>query len=108
METIKQNEDYILILNLQYADTLQPIDLTDVQAFSELRENPGGELKAQGTCAVSTSGKITVTYSSASTAQLEPGEYGFDVWIVDSQNKKHPIWETRVEVKKPYTENYGD
>lgn len=104
MIIIKQQEDYTKVLQLQYADTLQPVDLTDIMAFSELRVKPGATAYLPAECTVdASSGIIRVYYSSAQTASLTEGEYGFDVWIVED-GKKHPIYTTRVQIVKPYTE----
>ena len=36
MIIIKQQEDYTKVLQMQYADTKAPVDLTDITAFSEM------------------------------------------------------------------------
>lgn len=109
MIKILQNEDFQLVLELQYADTLEHVDLTGVSAFSEMRSSRNGDLAATGSCGVNTeNGQITVTYSAAQTANLEEGDYGFDIWVVDNSSKKHPIWEEEhVRVLKPFTQNFG-
>lgn len=103
MIIIKQQEDYTKVLKLQYADTQAPVDLTDVIAASELRKKPGATPYLTAACTVDASeGVIRVYYSSAQTASLEEGEYGYDVWIIED-GKKHPIYTTLVQVVKPYT-----
>ena len=103
MIIIKQQEDYTKVLQMQYADTKAPVDLTDITAFSEMRSKPGATPYLAASCTVDASnGVIRVYYSSAQTASLEEGEYGFDVWIIED-GKKHPIYTTRVQIVKPYT-----
>ena len=107
MIIIKQNEDYIKRFYFEEADTGEPISLTGVTAYSQLRDKPGGTLKATASCVVDTTDNfITVTYSASQTAELEPGEYGYDVWIVEN-GLKHPIYTARVAVVAPYTDNIG-
>ena len=104
MIVIKQHEDYTKVLQFQYADTRQPVDLTDVVATSELRAKPGATPYLIASCTVdAANGIIRVYYNSTQTASLEEGEYGFDVWIAED-GKKHPIYTTRVKIVKPYTE----
>ena len=108
MITIKQNEDYTKYLHLQYADTLEPLDLTGCSVYSQLRDKPNGTLKATATVTVTAaSGDITVLYSAAQTLALPVGEYGFDVWIVDSDGKNHPVYTARVQIIGRYTEDLG-
>ena len=105
MILIKQGETYIKRLELKTVDTRQPIDLTGYTAYSQMRDRPGGTLAAQGSCSITAStGVILVTYSSGQTSAIEPGEYGFDIWI-KSGNEKHPLYTSRVKVVKSYTEN---
>ena len=105
MITIKQGETYIKRLELKTVDTRQPVNLQGYAAYSEMRDKPGGTLAARGSCSVTAStGVILVTYSSEKTSAIEPGEYGFDIWIT-SGNEKHPLYTSRVKVEKSYTEN---
>lgn len=108
MITIKQNEDYTKYLHLQYADTGEPLDLTGCSVYSQMRDQPNGTLVATATTSMNAaSGDIWVTYASSATGTLTPGEYGFDVWLVDSNSKKHPIYTARVEIVGKYTEIGG-
>lgn len=107
MIIIKQNEDYVKRFYIEDAETGEPISLTGVTAYSELRDKPGGTLYATAFCVVNTSDNfIEITYTASQTAELEVGEYGYDVWIVENQ-RQHPIYTTRVAVVAPYTENLG-
>lgn len=107
MIVIKQNEDYIKRFYFEEAETGNPISLTGITAYSQLRDKPGGTLKATGSCVVNTTNNyIEVSYLSEQTATLDPGEYGFDVWIVEN-GLNHPIYTARVMVEAPYTEIGG-
>ena len=109
MIKIKQGEDYRKVLVFQYADSLEYVDLSGVTAFSEMRDKPNGTLAATGTCTVIAGrGEITALYDSAQTAEIEPGEYGFDIWVVDSDEEKHPVYEARVKVVGSYTDMGGE
>lgn len=108
MIVICQNEDYTKYIHLQYADTGEPLDLTGCSVYSQMRDRPNGTLKATGICTMTAaSGDIWVRYSAAATLEIEPGEYGFDVWLVDGNNKNHPIYSTRVQIAGRYTEDLG-
>lgn len=108
MIIIKQNEDYTKYLHLQYADTGEPLDLTGCSVYSQMRDKPNGTLKANGICTMTAaSGDIWVRYPASSTVTLPVGEYGFDVWLVDSDSKNHPIYTTRVVIEGRYTEFGG-
>ena len=103
MITIKQGEDYIKVLKLQYADSLEPVNLTGVTAYSSMRDRPGGELYANANCSVITlDGQITVHYSDLQTAAMPIGDAGFDVWI-EENGRKHAIYTARVQIVPPYT-----
>ena len=105
MIIITQNEDYTKYLHLQYADTGEPLDLTGCSVYSQMRDKPNGTLKATGICTMTAaSGDIWVRYAASATLAIEPGEYGFDVWLVDGNGKNHPIYTTRLQIAGSYTE----
>ena len=107
MIIIKQGETYSKRFEFYDADTQEPIDLTSVTAYSEMRNKPGGTLAATGICNVDTeNNNVTVTYSSAQTADIIAGQYGYDVWIV-AFGEKHPIYTAEVHVVERYTEYLG-
>lgn len=107
MITIKQYEDYTKVLELQYADTMTSVDLTGISAYSQMRDEPNGELAATATCTVDTvNHTVTIVYSGSDLQNLTPGEYGYDVWLVDSGGKKHPIYTTRCQIVGRYTQNF--
>ena len=104
MIEIKQGETYIKRLEFKYADTMSPVDLTGYTAHSEMRNVPGGDLLATGTCGIDAeNGIVLVTYSSAKTSRISPQDCGFDVWIV-SGSEKHPVYTSRVKILKRYTD----
>lgn len=107
MITIKKKEDYIKYLHLQYADTQEPLDLTGCSVYSQMRNKPGGTLACTGVCSMDAEkGDIWVKFLGANTADLTPGEYGFDIWIIDGDNNKHPIYTTRCQIVDRYTDNF--
>ena len=107
MITIKQGETYIKRLEFVDVDSKTPIDLTGATAYSEIRNVPGGDLKATAVCTVDTSnGSVTVNYSAAKTQLIPVGQYGYDIWLkIDGE--QYPIYTTRIQVEKRYTENLG-
>lgn len=107
MIQIKQNEDYSKYLQIKY-DNGEPVDLTGISAYSEMRTAPNGELLATATCTIDAEvGGIFVLYSADETANIPLGVYGYDVWLVDSEGKKHPIYTTKFEIIGAYTMNLG-
>lgn len=108
MVTIYQNEDYTKYLHLQYADTADPVNLTECSVYSQMRTEPNGTLLATATCTTAPlNGDIWVKYSASDMLALEPQECGFDVWIVDGMGFNHPIYTTRCKIAGRYTENLG-
>ena len=106
MIKIKQGEDYRKILCLQDAESQEPIDLTGCTAFSQMRDKPNGSLLATAVCSIEAEmGEVTVFYAGSDLAEIAPGEYGYDVWIVDDQEEKHPIYTTRFVLEGKYTDN---
>ena len=104
---IKQGETYRKRFEFFDPDTHQPIDLTGVSAYSQMRDKPGGVLKATATCNVDAiNATITVEYSSAQTEAIAEGQYGFDVWITDNGDAV-PIYTAEVQIVKRYTDNIG-
>ena len=106
--TIKQAENFSPCIKLTYKKTGAPVDLTGCTAYSQMRREPNDELIATGNCVIDTKGgRITVTYDSATTANIPLGEYGYDVWLVINANEKRPIWTEKVQVIGRYTDNFG-
>ena len=106
--TIKQAENFAPCIKITYKKTGAPVDLTGCTAYSQMRREPNDELVATGVCQIATKeGRITVTYDSATTANIPLGEYGYDVWLVKNANEKRPIWTEKVQVIGRYTDNMG-
>ena len=106
--TIKQAENFSPCIKMTYKKTGAPVDLTGCTAYSQMRREPNDELIATGNCEIDTKGgRITVTYDSATTANIPLGEYGYDVWLVISESEKRPIWTEKVQVIGRYTDNFG-
>lgn len=90
-----------IVLNYQNGT---PVNLTGVEVYSQMRDKPGGELKAEAECAVDIAlGRIMVTYSAAQVNALEIGHYGYDIRVV-SEGDVQTIYTQEVEVIEPYTE----
>ena len=103
--TIKQAEQFDRAVILKYADTGNYVDLTGCDAYCQMRTEPGGELLATADCAIVPElGRVSASFSSTATAKIEPGNYGFDIWLVCEGTKK-PILTEEVTVIKRYTDN---
>ena len=102
--TIKQGADFAWYNWLAYKSDGKPVDLTGVQAFSQLRVLPKKELVADGVCEIEAeSGTIITNYPSSVTERIEAGEYGFDVWII-SEGHRIDIDTVELTIVDPYTE----
>ena len=103
---IKQKEKYEKAVTLKYLGTNTPVDLTGCSAYCQMRTYPGGDLVATAECSVTPDlGRVVATFSSADTEIIEPGEYGFDIWLVSADTAK-PICTKQVSVVRRYTENF--
>lgn len=102
---IKQAERFDRVIILKY-DTGDYVDITGCLAFSQMRNKPGGELVATAECSITPLlGRVSVSFSSDVTAAIPVGDYGFDVWLVENEDKK-PIHTELVQVVKRYTDNF--
>ncbi|MBQ6508085.1 MAG: hypothetical protein IJI07_01305 [Flexilinea sp.] len=102
---IKIGQTFRRQLALTYVDDNTPVDLTGCEAFSQMRDYPGGNLAATAVCTLDYAlGRITATFSASDTADIPEGEYGYDIWIV-SEGDEVPLYTERVSVIKKYTEN---
>lgn len=103
---IKQAEKFDRVITLKYADTGAFVDLTGCSAYCQMRTKPGGILVGTADCSIDSElGRITASFSSEDTDDIDAGNYGFDVWIVSDGTAK-PIWTEEVTVIKRYTENF--
>lgn len=101
---VKQGDTLRKRLLFKYVGTNTPVDLTGVSGYSQLRVIPKGPLKAEGEVAIdAVLGAITVTYTAAQTAELQAGEYGFDVRI-ESEGDVKTVYTKGVKIVDPYTE----
>ena len=102
---IKQAEQFDRVVTLKYADTGAYVDLEGCSAYCQMRTEPGGELLATADCSVEPNvGRVAASFSSSITAEIEPGNYGFDIWLVCEGTKK-PILTEEVTIIKRYTDN---
>ena len=101
---IRQGDTFRKRIAFTHAGTTNPIDLTGYTAFAQLRQKPGEELKAEAEAIVDAEiGRVTVIFSAADTAALEPGEYGYDIRLVSNDDTR-TIFSEIVKIIKPYTE----
>ena len=106
MTIIKQAENFERVKVLKYKDTDQPVDLSGCTAYSQMRVTPGGDLIATAECSVSpVEGRVTAAFSSEQTADIEPGTYGFDIWL-KCEDVLKPIHTEEIKIVKRYTENF--
>lgn len=104
--TIKQGEQFDRVITLKYSDTGDYVDLSECVAYCQMRTKPGGELLATAECKIEPSiGRISASFFSEDTELIEPGDYGFDIWLVCEGTKK-PIHTELVTVVKRYTDNF--
>lgn len=103
---IKQAQSFDRVKVLKYSDTGDYVDLSGCTAYCQMRTEPGGDLVATAECSVTPLlGRVSATFTSDTTASIEPGDYGFDIWLVCGDEKK-PIHTELVTVVKRYTENF--
>lgn len=102
--TVNQGDTIRKRLLFKYVGTNSPVDLTGVVGYSQLRAVPKGPLKAVGNVLIDASlGAITITYTSAQTAELDAGDYGFDVRL-ESEGDVRTIYKKAVKIIDPFTE----
>ena len=103
---IKQAEKFDRVVFLKYADTGEYVNLIECTAYCQMRNKPGGTLIATASCVIEpTLGRISASFSSEDTADIVPGDYGFDIWLVCEGTAK-PIHTELVTVVKRFTENF--
>lgn len=125
MKVYRQGDTIRQGVKLAYKGTGAPVNLTGCTAYSQMRKYPGEELIAQGTTFINVAlGIVSVEFTKDQTAQLEAGEYGYDIRMKSEWNASHPIpdgyivddpvlrsgtdiitlYSTRVKIVKAYTE----
>ena len=125
MKVYRQGDTIRLGVKLAYKGTGSPVNLEGCTAYSQMRKYPGEELIAQGIPYINVPlGLISVEYTKDQTAQLEPGEYGFDIRMKSEWSASHPfpdgytpddpdrrsgtdiitLYSTRIKIIKAYTE----
>lgn len=102
--TKKQGDTIRRSVKLKYAGTGNPVNLTGCEAFAQMRKTPGGDLAASAACLIDAAlGRITVTFTGAQTAALDPGVYGYDIRL-SSEGDTVTLYEEQVSIVLPYTE----
>ena len=102
---IKKGESFRKVIRMKYADSGIPVDLSECAAFSQMRTIPGGMLIETGACTIEIdTGSVYVLYNAEKTDAMNPGHYGYDVWLVKGQERK-PIYTELVDVVDRYTDN---
>jgi len=103
--TIKKGESFRKVIRMKYADSGIPVDLSECTAYSQMRTSPGGMLVDSGACTIEAdTGSIYVLYSAERTEEMEPGSYGYDIWLVKG-NERKPIYTELVDIIDRYTDN---
>ena len=101
---LKQGDTLRRRITLEYKGTKTPVNLTGCTGYSQFRRFPGGELIANGTVTVGgAEGTVVAVYTATQTITFEPGEYGFDIRLESSGDRK-TLYEEAVTVVLPYTE----
>ena len=104
INTVKQSETFRRSYVFRNAETKTILDLTGCEAFSQIRNAPGGELVADATCQVEpTLGRVTVLWTADQTAEIPAGTYVFDVWLKCGTDQK-PFTTEQVNIIKTITE----
>lgn len=103
---IKRGETFRRSLKLTYAETGKGVDLSDCSVYCQMRTAPAGMLIATAACSINhDTSTIYVLWSSEETRAMNPGKYGYDVWVV-RENERKPIYTEQVEVVDRYTDNF--
>lgn len=103
MQELVQGDTFHKRILLKYPNG-DPIDLTDVIAFSHIRKQPGDELIAKAETVVDPeNGTVDVIFDGEKTTAIEPGTYGYDIRIKSAENLYTVAKET-IRVIRPYTE----
>ena len=117
-------------LKLSYKGTGEPVNLAGLNVFSQMRKEPDGDLIADGSVMVdAANGLICAVYTTEQSANLTPGEYGFDIrakFVYQNQGRPDmdgntptvvtgnasvseviTLFSTRITIVEPYTKNLG-
>lgn len=109
MITIKRGEFYVKHLQLLYADTKEPLDLTECSAYCQMRDVPGGNLLATATCTITAeSGEIWAKFFGVQTESLPLGECGYDIWLEENGTSRYPLYTARCQIVDAYTKDFGE
>ena len=101
---LKQGDTLRRRISLKYIGNNAPVNLAGCTGYSQLRQQPGGDLIANGTVTLGgADGTVVVVYSKTQTASLQLGDYGFDVRL-ESDGDRRTIYTENIKVVKPYTE----
>ena len=124
MRVYRQGDTIRFGVKLAQKGTGDPTNLTGCTAFSQMRKYPEGELIAEGTPYINVPlGIVGIEYTKDQTAQLEPGEYGYDIrmksewgvnrqfpdaYIPDDPGRRAgtdviTLYSTRIKIIPPYT-----
>ena len=102
---IKKGESFRKVIRMKYADSGIPVDLSECTAYCQMRTEPDGMLIETGACTIDTdTGSVYVLFNAEKTDAMNPGHYGYDVWLVKGQERK-PIYTELVDVVGRYTDN---
>ncbi len=102
---IKRGETFRRSLKLTYAETGEKVDLSDCTAYCQMRTAPGGTLIGTAACSIMQDfGTVYALWTSENTQAMPTGKYGYDIWLVNGDERK-PIYTELVEVVDRYTDN---
>ena len=102
---IKKGESYRKVIRMKYADSGIHVDLSECTAYCQMRTEPDGILIETGACTIEAdTGSVYVLFNAEKTDAMNPGRYGYDVWLVKGLERK-PIYTELVDVVGRYTDN---
>lgn len=103
---INAGSDFTQTFTLEGAETNSSFDLTGFSVESQMRKWAGGSTSTAFISEVGsppTAGKINIRLSAASTTNLKPGRYVYDIVITDSLGIKNRVIEGMVLVREGVT-----
>ena len=103
---IDQGTTFNNIINLTDDVTNTPINISGYTVTSQIRRSYySANISANITCTLSNvaNGEITMSMTSANTANIKPGRYVFDVITLDTFNTKNRVLEGIITVTPSVT-----
>ena len=105
---IRQGETFRRVLKFTNHKTGKIIDLSNCEAYCQMRDKPGGFLISTAQCDIDTNlGTVSAFFTSEQTKKFPIGNAGYDILLVSDQDKRIVYSET-VCIEQSYTENIGE